>query len=780
MSDVIGSAEIEIRATRKKLKQDADAAAREIKQATKAIENAYGDAGRGAARQFSIAQRQMQADARRTADALGARYHALGNDIGRSMMGASRTAQIAFAGIVAYSLKAASQAEDIGDAFDFTFSAMGTQAEATANKIASDFKRTTTQVKGNLSTMYQVLTGMGLDSQAAFAASAELTSRSLDLASQKGISDARAFEAVLGGITGETEPLKHLGVVLSEAAVKAELARMGLKGGAEGANEAQKAAARLNLILAKTATAQGDVARTSESAANKAKELQTEFQNAAVELGTQLLPAFVKVAGAATDTLKTFNGLPDGLQIAGLAMLGFVAAGGPIVKLVQGLQLVIATAKAAQISLLTMTGVGAIALTAGYGIKRNMDWGAEARNFDRITGGASLPGGGQLSMMGASDADIARALAFGKSDRASMDVGNGEKVSALQAEADKRAKTSAASAVWRAQRDAEAAVAAGGGLTLPPGGTGGGGGRSGRAGPTGPSAADLAERREALRLQNELAVAEAAGDEAKIAALQTEIDLRRLVADFRAIGMGQADAETSALWQQLQLVKARGEAEANIIKVREIDQNPDGFVSSADRLADATAGLDEARAESREAFREAFTGGLLAALDDSQGGISEWMRQGAERGLEQALNNLADLIFSLFSQAMPSSGGGGGFWASAASAVAGAFGFGGARAYGGPVTAGKSYLVGEHGPEILRAPMNGMIIPNGGVAGAAGGGNAMQRVMVEIDLKNEMLNARIDGRAGPIAAGMVVEGVKHMQDKQARAQRAAGFGVGRR
>ena len=118
MSDVIGSAEIEIRATRKKLKQDADAAQREIKQATKAIENAYGDAGKGAARQFNIAQRQMQADAQRTARALGAQYHALGQDIGRSMMNASRVAQVAFAGIVAYSLKAASQAEDIGDALD--------------------------------------------------------------------------------------------------------------------------------------------------------------------------------------------------------------------------------------------------------------------------------------------------------------------------------------------------------------------------------------------------------------------------------------------------------------------------------------------------------------------------------------------------------------------------------------------------------------------------------------------------------------------------------------
>lgn len=40
--------------------------------------------------------------------------------------------------------------------------------------------------------------------------------------------------------------------------------------------------------------------------------------------------------------------------------------------------------------------------------------------------------------------------------------------------------------------------------------------------------------------------------------------------------------------------------------------------------------------------------------------------------------------------------------------------FGGARAEGGPVDAGKTYLVGERGPELFRPSRNGKIIPNGG------------------------------------------------------------------
>ncbi len=38
--------------------------------------------------------------------------------------------------------------------------------------------------------------------------------------------------------------------------------------------------------------------------------------------------------------------------------------------------------------------------------------------------------------------------------------------------------------------------------------------------------------------------------------------------------------------------------------------------------------------------------------------------------------------------------------------------FGGPRAAGGPVSAGKTYLVGENGPELFVSPSTGMIIPN--------------------------------------------------------------------
>lgn len=58
-------------------------------------------------------------------------------------------------------------------------------------------------------------------------------------------------------------------------------------------------------------------------------------------------------------------------------------------------------------------------------------------------------------------------------------------------------------------------------------------------------------------------------------------------------------------------------------------------------------------------------------------------------------------------------GTGGGFnVGKALQSVGSALGISGARAAGGPVMGGKTYLVGERGPELFRAPSSGMIVPN--------------------------------------------------------------------
>jgi phage-related minor tail protein len=45
---------------------------------------------------------------------------------------------------------------------------------------------------------------------------------------------------------------------------------------------------------------------------------------------------------------------------------------------------------------------------------------------------------------------------------------------------------------------------------------------------------------------------------------------------------------------------------------------------------------------------------------------------------------------------------------------------------GGPVAGGRTYLVGENGPEMFTAPSNGIITPSGRVSGVGQGGMIFQ------------------------------------------------------
>jgi hypothetical protein len=79
--------------------------------------------------------------------------------------------------------------------------------------------------------------------------------------------------------------------------------------------------------------------------------------------------------------------------------------------------------------------------------------------------------------------------------------------------------------------------------------------------------------------------------------------------------------------------------------------------------------------------------------------------------VSKAISGVRKLIAAIGEIKMPSLWGG----APAAPPVAGA------RAAGGPVSSGGTYLVGENGPELFTASRSGRIIANGGAARASGG-----------------------------------------------------------
>ena len=130
-----------------------------------------------------------------------------------------------------------------------------------------------------------------IDNQAAAAdMSIELLKVAADLSSINNIPIDVALEKLRAGLVGETEPLRTVGVLLSDQRVRLEAVRLGLARTTKEVDDASKVQARYSLILRDTERAQGDFARTSRDLPNLLRRTRAAFGNLAAEIGQELLP----------------------------------------------------------------------------------------------------------------------------------------------------------------------------------------------------------------------------------------------------------------------------------------------------------------------------------------------------------------------------------------------------------------------------------------------------------------------------------------------------------
>lgn len=134
--------------------------------------------------------------------------------------------------------------------------------------------------------------GMGVETSASM--SKNLVKLAADLASFNNMDPTEVLDKLRAGLSGETEPLKTLGVNLNQAAIQAKALEMGLVDGAGAMDASAKAQATYALILEQTTLAQGDFARTSEGLANQQRILKANTDDLAAAIGESLLPTKTK------------------------------------------------------------------------------------------------------------------------------------------------------------------------------------------------------------------------------------------------------------------------------------------------------------------------------------------------------------------------------------------------------------------------------------------------------------------------------------------------------
>ena len=189
---------------------------------------------------------------------------------------------------LAHAIKRGSDMQETMNKFNVVFGKSSEEMKKFSDELAVGFGRSKEQVAGFLSSSQDLLVPMGLNAGAATDMSKGLATLAMDLGSFNNMADADVMRDLQAALTGSGEVMKKYGVIVSDAAVKQELLGMGLD--PANVNDAQKAMARYNIILAGTTAAQGDVARSSESFANQAKSVWAAVDDLFVTIGEALLP----------------------------------------------------------------------------------------------------------------------------------------------------------------------------------------------------------------------------------------------------------------------------------------------------------------------------------------------------------------------------------------------------------------------------------------------------------------------------------------------------------
>lgn len=593
------------------------------------------------------ANKRALRDVDNSAGKMQRRYDQLGAEMGRSFGNASVAAGAAFGAIVAYATKAASDAQETANAFQVAFGKMTPEAEKFAKTYSSTVGRSLTETQANMAKTQLILTGVGLTAEQALGMTEAIQRRAVDLGSLWNVKDAEAYQAIISGISGEAEPLKKFGVALNEAAVKSELLSLGFKGNAADAPEAAKAVARLNIIMRATAKADGDAIKTKDGLANSTKAARAEFENAAAELGQNFLPIATTLAQKAAELLGEFNKMPDSVKLGGLALLGLVAAGGPLVAAIDGMNKLMLAAIGARAAILKIPGFAALAGGAAP-----------------VAAGAAV-----LSLKGDTVAASRQAV---------LNERLKEERKLRQDIADLEDKTDAASAKKLAVAKRNLELVQGEVASI--------------------RAQERSERRSKNRADMRKKTAAKAG-------LGETVSTQLLPASLK-IPTGGTKSSSGGGGK-----KAKIDLNTKTIEVDEstvfdlvntlggvrnaqppVDANPADFVSAEDRSAALIDSLDRSRSESEAFWADTIEGGLWAAFEGGGSGVAQFFaRQLAAAMIRNVAGDLA--------KALTSKG---------ALGKAGDF-FAGFFATGGTIPAGQWGVVNDGGPEAIRAKPGGGI-----------------------------------------------------------------------
>lgn len=202
----------------------------------------------------------------------------------------------AITGIVSFGKNAIELGSDIAEVenvVDVAFGSMANKAYEFASTATEQFGLSELAAKQYSGTLMSMFNSAGIVKSKAADMSIALAGLAGDLASFYNIDTDTAFKKLQSGIAGQVQPLRSLGIDLTNATLQEYALSRGITTQVSAMTQAEKEMLRYEYIMSVTAQQQGDFARTSGSWANQVRLLALNFQSLSSVIGQGLIAAIL-------------------------------------------------------------------------------------------------------------------------------------------------------------------------------------------------------------------------------------------------------------------------------------------------------------------------------------------------------------------------------------------------------------------------------------------------------------------------------------------------------
>lgn len=223
----------------------------------------------------------------------------------------------------------ASDLQEVQNVVDTTFEKNAQTVNDWSKTTLKDFGLNELSAKNYASTLGAMMKSSGLAEDQMLQMSMGLTQLIGDVASFRNLKPEEAFYKMKSVITGETEPMKELGVVMTEVNLNAYAMEKGIKTSYREMDQASKIALRYNYVMESLADAQGDFSKTQGSFANQSKLLTENWSAFTAQIATYAVPVLALLLQGLNAVITFLSDHSESVVIALTTLavvLGLVAA----------------------------------------------------------------------------------------------------------------------------------------------------------------------------------------------------------------------------------------------------------------------------------------------------------------------------------------------------------------------------------------------------------------------------------------------------------------------